>query len=313
MLGNFIWTAIDYIGESAIGANGHNSPDMLACADYCAQPWPYHISFCGDLDIVGGQKPQAFLRRVLWNNSKLEMAVHAPVASGAKEAIGAWGFPDERQSWSWDKASGSLSVNVYSNHECVKLFLNGKQQQPAANTTRLSVDGSDCVRTDRSSRFTATFQVPFQPGVLQAKSYVGGQEQAAVSFTTAKSAAKLRLSADRTAISAERSDLAYVLAEIVDADGVLVTCADEHAGSDCTPPTVTFSVSGAGELSAVGSGDPIDPGSFNGQDRKTYRGRATAIVRPGKLGDATVEPGTIHVTASAPGLGEAKLQITTTA
>ena len=49
---------------------------MLACADYCAQPWPYHISFCGDLDIVGGQKPQAFLRRVLWNNSKLEMAVH---------------------------------------------------------------------------------------------------------------------------------------------------------------------------------------------------------------------------------------------
>ena len=30
VLGNFIWTAIDYIGESSIGANGHNTPDTLA-------------------------------------------------------------------------------------------------------------------------------------------------------------------------------------------------------------------------------------------------------------------------------------------
>ena len=89
VLGNFIWTAIDYIGESSIGANGHNE-GLLACGQYCAQPFPYHISFCGDLDVVGGQKPQAFLRRVLWNNSRLEMAVHAPVAKGSAEVVGQW-------------------------------------------------------------------------------------------------------------------------------------------------------------------------------------------------------------------------------
>eukprot|EP01043_Picozoa_sp_COSAG02_P015341 COSAG02_NODE_652_length_18867_cov_30.656756_6_plen_188_part_00 len=45
VLGNFIWTAIDYIGESSIGNNGHNTPSPLACGAYCAQPWPYHVSF----------------------------------------------------------------------------------------------------------------------------------------------------------------------------------------------------------------------------------------------------------------------------
>jgi hypothetical protein len=54
-----------------------------------------------------------------------------------------------------------------------------------------------------------------------------------VTFTTAKAAAKLRLVADRGAIDATREDLAYVVAEVVDADGVLVACADEHAGSSC--------------------------------------------------------------------------------
>ena len=39
VVGTFIWTAIDYIGESSIGANGHSPPDPLACGDYCPQPW----------------------------------------------------------------------------------------------------------------------------------------------------------------------------------------------------------------------------------------------------------------------------------
>ena len=101
-----------------------------------------------------------------------------------------------------------------------------------------------------------------------------------VTFTTAKQAHKLRLVADRQKIGASRSDLSYVVAEVVDAAGVLVTCEDESQESSCSPPVVTFAVSGAGELEAVGSGDPIDPSSFKGPARKTYRGRATAIVRP---------------------------------
>ena len=62
--GDFIWTAIDYIGEAAIGAAGRAPPDPLACGDYCGQPWAYHLSSCGDIDIVGGQRAQAHLHIV---------------------------------------------------------------------------------------------------------------------------------------------------------------------------------------------------------------------------------------------------------
>eukprot|EP01043_Picozoa_sp_COSAG02_P015340 COSAG02_NODE_652_length_18867_cov_30.656756_5_plen_248_part_00 len=245
------------------------------------------------------------------------MAVHAPVAKGQKEVIGAWGYPDERQSWTWEKDTEgeSLSVNVYSNHECVKLFLDGKQIDPAGSWTP-DPDDAKCAITNRQTRFTTTYSVPYAPGVLTAKSYIGGVEMGNSTFITAKKASKLRLVADRTTIDASRSDLSYVIAEVVDADGVLVTCADEHKGSSCTPPVVSFTVSGAGELAAVGSGDPIDPSSFNGPARKTYRGRATAIVRPGKLAaisDAMPPAaGSIIVKAKADGLGEASIIITTT-
>lgn len=58
VLGDFIWTAIDYIGESSIGANGYITPDVRACTGYCPQPWSYSISYCGDLDVTGQVKAQ---------------------------------------------------------------------------------------------------------------------------------------------------------------------------------------------------------------------------------------------------------------
>lgn len=114
VIGDFIWTAIDYIGEASIGANGYYKPDLRACGGYCPQGWKcvqgrlvavgrtcfvvrpttpaqltpsllsgsYYISFCGDLDLVGMRKPQSYYRSVLWNNSALELGVHAPSTTG---------------------------------------------------------------------------------------------------------------------------------------------------------------------------------------------------------------------------------------
>ena len=91
VVGDFIWTAIDYIGESAIGANGANgggaSSDFKACGGYCVQPLPYHVSFCGDIDLAGQRKPQSFLRAVMWKHSQLEMAVtHDPMATATSKS-----------------------------------------------------------------------------------------------------------------------------------------------------------------------------------------------------------------------------------
>ena len=90
-----------------------------------------------------------------------------------------------------------------------------------------------------------------------------------------------------------------------------VACADESAAAACAPPVVTFALVGGGaraEIAAVGSGDPRDAGSFGGPTRRTYRGRATAIVRPGAAG-ADAEPGVVTLSATADGLEGARVAI----
>ena len=59
--------AIDYIGESGIG-NSQMTPSIEQRA-YEGDPWSVHIANCGDLDIVGRQKPQSLCARcsaVVW-------------------------------------------------------------------------------------------------------------------------------------------------------------------------------------------------------------------------------------------------------
>ena len=70
-----------------------------------------------------------------------------------------------------------------------------------------------------------------------------------------------------------------------------------------------FSVKGPGELAAVGSGDPADVGSFHVPNRRTFLGKAVAIVRPGSLSNPPTA-GTITVTATADGLKSGSATIT---
>merc|ERR1719253_2148240 len=88
VIGDFIWTAIDYIGESAIGS-ASTSPDLQTSG----QPWQWHISFCGDIDIAGLQKPQASYRTVLWDAAQIKLLVHHPIAKSQEEHWSYWGWP----------------------------------------------------------------------------------------------------------------------------------------------------------------------------------------------------------------------------
>merc|ERR1712166_1016545 len=288
VIGDFIWTAIDYIGESAIGGTGFNTPDLRACGGYCPQGWSWHISFCGDIDLVGHRKPQSLYRTVMWNTSQLEIAVHEPVPEGQKEIVASWGWPTEYPSWSWNVAAGTnFSINVYSSYPTVRLFLNGKPLSESPVPTK---------------QYTATFSgVRYEQGDLKAVGYdEHGNPVEQKTITTAAAASHIRLTADRSTIRADRSDLSYVTAEVVDANGILIHTAAVE---------LTFTVSGAGELAAVGSGDPADAGSFYVPTRTTYLGKAVAIVRPGTSKGGAPTAGAITLTASAPGLKGASVTI----
>jgi len=262
VIGDFVWTGMDYLGESGIGHAGLDHPKYE-----WNQPWPWFNAFCGDIDLCGFKKPQSYYRDVVWNRSPLAMAVHAPVPEGRSEKISDWGWPDEHQSWTWPGQEGRpLQVAVYSRGDRVRLELNGKVvgEQPVSPATKL----------------TAHFEVPYAPGELRATSFLKGKELARVSFPTAGPPAALRLTPDRSTIRAGRNDLSFVTVEVVDQNGNLVPNA-------AIP--VRFEISGAGQLAAVGSGNPNLPESFQQPKRTTFEGRCLAILRPiGKTGRITL-------------------------
>ncbi len=269
VIGDFVWTGMDYLGESGIG---HTSLDNEK--DDFLKPWPWFDAYCGDIDLCGFKKPQSYFRDVIWNRSALTMAVQAPVPDGRREMVSAWGWPDERQSWTWPGQEGKpMLVTVYSRDDKVQLELNGK------------IIGEQAVSP--ATKFTARFEVPYVPGELRAVGFVNGRNTNSVSLITAGAAVRLQLTPDRAQLHASRNDLSYVTVTVVDKDGNRVP--------DAAFP-VRFTVTGVGGLAATGSGNPSDAASFQAPRRTTFEGRCLAILRPAG------QPGEITMRAEADGL-----------
>jgi len=277
VIGDFLWTAMDYLGESAIGNAVTHRKDTKSTSP----AWPWYNAWCGDIDICGFKKDQSYYRDVIWGISDLEMAVHAPIPTGQVETVSYWGWPDERQSWNWKGAEGkNLSVTVYSNLPEVRLELNGK------------VIGTKAVSPE--TKLTATFEVTYEPGELKAIGLKDGIEAKTISHKTTGIAAKIRLTPDRTTIKANRNDLAYITVELLDASGNLV-CDNDIP--------VSFTITGAGEVAGIGNANPSDMRSFKSPVCTTFRGRCLVILRPaGPRGE-------INLSAQAQGLEEATRKV----
>jgi beta-galactosidase len=184
VIGDFVWTAYDYLGEAGIGREHAEDEPAPLLATY-----PWHVANCGDLDLCGFKRPQSHYRDVLWSRRDAFIVVHAPSAAGR---ISYWGWPDVLPSWTWPGHEGRpLRVDVYSAADRVELFL---------DDTSLGTQPTD--------RCIATFEVPYRPGWLSA----GDCE-----LRTVGEPAAVRLTPDRTVLG--DNDLCFVAVDVVDADG----------------------------------------------------------------------------------------------
>lgn len=239
----------------------------LSSFELTSPDFPWFNAYCGDIDLIGEAKPQLHYKRVLWGESKLEMAVERPLPEGRREVMSAWGWSDELRSWTWPGHEGkTLKVRVYSRGEQVRLMLNGKEigVKPVSAETR----------------FKAEFDVPYAAGELRAIALAQGSRIAELAWVTAGKPARLRLKADRQSIQSHRNDLAYVTLEVLDETG--------HALPDADVP-VAFTISGPGVLAAVGTANPKDMRGFRGHTPRTFHGKCLAIIRPtGSAGSVTV-------------------------
>lgn len=282
VIGDFIWTAMDYLGEAGIGSASVRTEGNQSMF----QKWPWYNGWCGDIDLIGQKKPQSYYHDVVWRLSPVTIAVERPVPEGSHMSVSAWGWQLEEQSWTFGDLSDkdTMTVNVYSRSPKVRLYLNG--ERVGESTT--------------SSTYWAAFRVPYKPGTLRAVNLdAQGRELADESYElqTTGSPAAIRLTADRSTISTDYHDLSFVTVELVDARGRVIT-------SDSSS-VVELSVEGAGSLVASGNGSPTDMQSFRSATPKLFQGRALAIV------NGNGYPGQIKLTAKSAGLPDATLIVTT--
>ncbi|ACU57609.1 glycoside hydrolase family 2 TIM barrel-domain containing protein [Chitinophaga pinensis] len=278
VIGDFVWTAMDYLGEAGIG---HSTYTRTAQG---RRTFPWINAFCGDIDLIGNKKPQSFYRDIVWRNSPVEMLVHAPVPEGKKEKVSRWGWPDESDSWTWRGMNGkNMQVRVFTRARKIDLILNDFRVA--------TKEVSD------STPLTVTFDVPYAPGQLTAFAYDSkGNEIGIKAIATANPPTAIRLTADHTTIAAGNGSLAYVKVEVTDDQGRVVP--------DANLP-LQISISGNGSLAGAGNACPDCPASFQQPKINSYKGYALVILR------ANEQPGNISVEVKSKGLKTAKIDIKT--
>ena len=263
VIGDIVWTGLDYLGESGIGRyyyEGDRPGEHYADG---GQP-EWHGAYCGDVDITGWRKPISHYREILWNSplTSLYMAVREPDGYHGKIRTTAWSVWPTWESWTWPGWEGkSINVEVYTKEPEVTLYLNNKEIGRKA--------------VNRTTEYKAVFTIPYQPGTLRAEA--GGKK---VVLETAGTPAKLKLTADRRSITADGQDLAFITIEVIDRQG--------HVCPEAAIPC-QVSVSGSGSLLAAASADLMDTEPYTSPRVTTWKGRAIIVMRSAfKTGQAKV-------------------------
>lgn len=288
VIGDFVWTSVDYIGESGIGWMGY-SQDWQKLG-----PYPWHLAYCGEIDATGRARPAAYYREVIWKSGLNPISAFVEQPKGTEDLPDRnyfqitpphldWSLDDVHPSWTWPGQEGKpLNVVVYSEFPEVELFLNDKSLGRK--------------RVGAKSEYKAIYSVPYQPGTLNAVGYRQGQQVGLWTLRTAYAPAAAQIHIDHQQLHANGQDLAYLTVELVDKNATpIYTQADDRL--------VSIEVKGAGELIGIGNGNPRDTSSFQSGNRKTFHGRIVGVVR------ATAEPGEVFVRVKVDGLPEQKITL----
>jgi beta-galactosidase len=265
VLGDFTWTGWDYLGEVGVGRVQYLAEGEAASFE---APYPWITAWAGDLDITGNRRPGSYYREIVFGlRAAPYIAVQRPEHHGKATVQGQWSWTDTVGSWTWPGFEGRpVTVEVYSAADEVELLLNGRPvgKSPAGE----------------ANRFTAKFDIAYEPGTLEAIAYRGDQEAERTTLSTASGPLMLTATAGSGELPADGGDVALVEITLADAAGTVATGADR---------LLTATVSGAGELAAFGSARPCTEEGYLTGTHTTFDGRALAVVRATGQGDITLE------------------------
>jgi beta-galactosidase len=325
VLGDFTWTAMDYLGESGIGAWTYGTPEQAKMAEGMSGMMSSTAMI--DQMFTGMANGKDVMAEMAKNNSDLnakammDLFFHPyPWHAAACGDLDLTGFRKPQSYYRdilWnggDRVYATVRLPEPEGKKIIAIMWATyptvpSWSWPGQEGKDLEVEvysGAERVQlflndkligekpTGREQEFKAVFSVPYAPGTLKAVGLRGDRVVAESVLTTADKAAKLSLLADRTMLLADGEDLSFVTVEALDVNGR----PDPKANQD-----VQFELSGPGMIAAVGNGDGQDVDSYYGDRRRLYYGRALVVIRTSKQAGHTI------LTAKATGLRDASLTL----
>lgn len=181
--------------------------------------------------------------------------------------------------WNWSTGDTVDVWAYYNKAEDVELFLNGKSLGKARKT---------------DERLHAAWKVPFEAGELKVVKYRNGRPVQETVRRTAGQAAKLQAKvAYERFRTGDPRDLYFITVELVDEAGIPVVGQDME---------LTFTTEGPCEVVGTDNGYQADLTGLTSSNRKTYKGKALAVVRKKE----NAGKGVLRVKST---LGETKIEL----
>ncbi len=271
MSGEFVWTGFDYLGEPTpynkdlTNLLNFSDPNELEKArkeleELGKIKTPSRSSYFGIVDLCGFPKDRYYNYKSYWRPDV--PTVHI--------------LPH----WNWQERIGEITpVHIYTSGDAVELFLNGKslgRREKAHSYDRLTWD-----------------DVRYEPGSLKAIAYKNGQKWAEELVETTGKPAALQVTAEKTELKNDGTDLSFIRVAVVDSQGRVVPRSKNH---------LKFSVTGPAEIIATDNGDATSLLPFQLSERDAYNGLALVILR-----SQYMKQGKIVLTVESKGLPKQKV------
>lgn len=269
LLGDFMWTSWDYLGEAGLGAWSYSGGMSFN------RPYPWLLGGAGVIDILGNPDISCRNAQIVWNEIQNPVIGVRPVNHpGVRVSKSVWRGTNAIESWSWRNCDGNKTiVEVHTLETVAELLINNKSMG------KKKTNGGE-----------AQFKIKYQPGEVTAITYDNnGKETGRSMLKSADSKVSVKLLPEETNINA--GDIVYIPVIIVDDEGNV----------ECNADTKISITAEGGKLLGFGSANPCTEENYDEGSFTTYYGRALAVVYG-------ANPGNIIVTAKSE-LGESSCRI----
>lgn len=200
VMGQFIWTGIEYLGE--------------------AGRFPVRLNTAGVIDLAGNRKPEFYFRQSIWS-SKPMVFIGTTDRLTERGPVSLWAHKRVEPVWNYEDGK-IISVNAFSNCEEVELFINGR----SLGSRKMS---------DYQNK-TITWEIPFEKGTLRAVARNNGTEAAFHELKTTGSPALISAACKEPVIKADRKDISHIWVSLCDQNGNTVYSAENEVLCEVTGP-----------------------------------------------------------------------------